>query len=71
MGRDARVGSNPTGATMKCNKRKYKDKIAAMFALASCRSARKGTRMERRMYYCDKCEAWHLTSKIEYDKGHL
>lgn len=48
-----------------CTKRKYKDRIAAMFALSQCRARyRKGNRQEKRIYFCDKCKAWHLTSKI-------
>ncbi len=44
-----------------CKKIKYKDKIAAMFALAKCRHAIKGKRQETRIYYCKTCHSWHLT----------
>lgn len=46
-----------------CRKIKYKDKIEAMIALADCtkRSA-KSHHMENRIYYCQECHAWHLTS---------
>lgn len=48
---------------MKCTKRKYKDKIAAMFALSQCRrQTAVGNRQERRVYYCLICGKWHLTS---------
>lgn len=48
----------------KCKKRKYKDKIAAMFALSQCRKqTATGNRQEKRIYFCDKCGFYHLTSK--------
>ena len=43
------------------SKRKYKDKIAAMFALAQCISSPKGKRRECRIYYHEG--GWYLTSK--------
>ena len=46
-----------------CNKIKYKDKISAMLALASCKHSRKGKRREHRIYYCEICKCYHLTSK--------
>ena len=46
-----------------CKKIKYKDKISAMFALASCKHAKKGNRQEHRIYYCCICKCYHLTSK--------
>lgn len=47
-----------------CKKRRYKDKISAMFALASCRKEdAKGNRQEKRIYFCNICNAYHLTSK--------
>ena len=46
-----------------CKKIKYKDKISAMFALASCKHAKKGNRQEHRIYYCSICKCYHLTSK--------
>jgi hypothetical protein len=47
-----------------CTKRKYRDKISAMFALSQCRRYTKVTeKIESRCYYCSKCNAWHLTSK--------
>lgn len=36
-----------------CNKRKYRDKISAMFALSQCRRYTKVTeKLESRYYYC-------------------
>ena len=46
-----------------CKKIKYKDKISAMFALASCKHEKKGNRQEQRIYYCNICKCYHLTSK--------
>ena len=45
---------------MICKKKKYKDKISAMFALSQCKRG-KGHRQEIRLYYCNECKAWHLT----------
>lgn len=47
-----------------CRKVKYKDKIAAMFALSQCKSVKKGNRQEIRFYYCNKCKCYHLTKKL-------
>lgn len=50
--------------TDKCSKRRYKDKIAAMFALSQCRKQTAyGNRQEKRVYYCPACKCFHLTSK--------
>lgn len=48
-----------------CKKRKYKDKLSAMFALSQCKRVGNynSIRNEKRFYYCDKCKCWHLTSK--------
>ena len=43
------------------SKRKYKDKIAAMFALSECKRSPKGKRRECRIYYHEG--GWYLTSK--------
>ena len=49
---------------MTCNKRKFKDKISAMFALSQVRSQKaKGNRQEKRIYHCPICNKWHLTSQ--------
>lgn len=47
--------------TKKCNKVKYKDKLSAMIALASCLSLHNKKRMETRYYWCKECNAYHLT----------
>lgn len=47
---------------MVCKKKKYKDKLAAMFALSQCKKG-DGIRQETRYYYCNICKAWHLTKK--------
>lgn len=48
-----------------CEKKKYKDKIAAMMALIQCLYSRNRhhnwKRQEKRVYYCKECKAWHLT----------
>lgn len=44
-----------------CNKKKYPDKISAMFALASCKHSPKGKRQETRIYWCEECKSYHLT----------
>ena len=45
-----------------CNKIKY-DKIGAMFALSQTMKSKSHKRMEKRIYYCNECKAWHLTSE--------
>lgn len=56
---------------MSCKKRKYKDKISAMFALSQCRKQDAvGNRQELRVYFCPVCKHWHLTSKIMKNKIH-
>lgn len=46
-----------------CKKIKYRDKIAAMLALAQCRNSIKGKRQERKIYFCPECRKYHLTSQ--------
>jgi hypothetical protein len=48
-----------------CKKRRYRDKIGAMLALASTGSGKKTRRAkdEKRYYKCPDCFGWHLTSK--------
>lgn len=50
---------------MSCKKRKYKDKLSAMFALSQTKKNGNYNplRNEKRMYFCSECNAWHLTSK--------
>ena len=45
-----------------CKKIKY-DKIGAMFALSQTMKSKNHKRMEKRIYYCSECKAWHLTSE--------
>lgn len=46
-----------------CQKRKF-DKLGSMIALSMCKRGGAGwKRRELRMYYCSKCNAWHLTSR--------
>lgn len=49
---------------MGCSKVRYRDRIAALLALASAQSKASSGRPkhERRAYYCPKCKGWHLTS---------
>lgn len=50
---------------MSCHKKKYKDKLSAMFALSQCKKFGNfiSKRNECRIYYCKECSAYHLTSK--------
>lgn len=51
-----------------CRKRKY-DKIGAMFALAKTKhnANYNHNRKETRIYFCEKCNAYHLTSQKIFD----
>lgn len=53
---------------LRCVKIRYRDRIAAMFALAKLQAADEPTRgrIEQRAYYCKYCRGFHLTS-AEYD----
>lgn len=44
-----------------CKKKKYKDKLSVMIALANCQSKGNSKRMETRYYWCEECKAYHLT----------
>lgn len=48
-----------------CKKKRYGDKISAMFALSQAKYCGNFTskRNEKRIYFCEKCKAWHLTSQ--------
>lgn len=50
---------------MKCKKRAYKDRIAALLALANTQNVDSPTRAktEKRAYRCSYCKKWHLTSQ--------
>lgn len=62
-----------------CGKICYKDKIDAQFALYKCESANRlrnnHNRQEQRIYFCQLCKCFHLTSQKklptwkEYKKG--
>lgn len=49
-------------------KLRYKDRIAALLALADTSRSASGKREETRVYHCDKCHGWHLTSKQLYGR---
>lgn len=46
-----------------CTKRRYRDRVAAELALATIRRRDDGKHVERRIYFCDDCHAFHLTSQ--------
>ena len=51
--------------TYKCNKLRWSKKGAQEALAASFRKINRGQRQECRIYYCDGCAAWHLTSQPE------
>ncbi len=54
--------------TYKCTKKKL-TKIEADYALDRISKKKNiGKRAEHRSYFCKKCNAYHLTSKIKYMK---
>ncbi len=54
-----------------CNKERY-DKKSALSALNHCRKERgKKYRNECRIYYCELCNAHHLTSMEEYNEREI
>lgn len=60
-------GVNPN--KRKCVKRRYRDRVGALMALANIQGDRHG-RPERRYrearaYECPSCKGWHLTSMEE------
>ncbi len=48
-----------------CHKTRYRDRIAALLALATVQSQDKSHRpkLEQRAYFCADCRSWHLTSQ--------
>jgi len=49
-----------------CGKKKYRDKIAAMMAIANIEARgedRPSGQIPKRAYKCPACHQWHLTSK--------
>jgi cytochrome c553 len=51
--------------TRTCRKIRYRDRIAALLALASTARGRHNRRPkdEARAYACPECHGWHLTSR--------
>lgn len=49
---------------MSCSKEKF-DKKSAKTVLNHCK---KEHRPECRIYFCEECVAWHLTSEPEYEE---
>lgn len=45
----------------RCGKRRYRDRVGALFAL----SQHQGDRAPLRAYVCPHCHAWHLTSQTK------
>lgn len=50
---------------MRCAKHRYRDRIAALLALASTGRTKHERRpkYEKRAYRCPTCHGWHLTSQ--------
>jgi hypothetical protein len=53
------------GDMANCEKVRYRDRIAALLAMAKTQHQDKSHRakVEARAYYCAGCKGWHLTSK--------
>ena len=50
---------------MTCRKRRYRDRVAALLALATTakRKHARNPKQEARAYRCPHCKGWHLTSQ--------
>lgn len=49
---------------MTCKKKRYKDRLDALFALSQCRKqSSPSCRQESRIYHCPHCGGFHLTSQ--------
>lgn len=61
-------GAVHTRVMSRCRKFRYRDRIAALLALAKVRSQDKPHRakLEARAYRCPQCYGWHLTAKPEW-----
>ena len=46
-----------------CRKRRYRDRIAALLALAGTGRRKRTRKQETRAYRCPACKGWHLTSQ--------
>ena len=44
-------------------KRRFRDEVAAMFALATHAEGKRRDKDEERVYRCPMCRGWHLTSQ--------
>lgn len=69
----ARRQAQPSSAVVdvspatRCRKVRYRDRVAALLALAGTRSTRHTRRpkAERSAYRCPTCKGWHLTSRTD------
>lgn len=52
-----------------CGKRRFRDKIAAKFALSQVKDDYRRDKKEHGTYYCKPCRGWHLTSKVGMRDG--
>ena len=60
----SRNHARPTAAVRICTKQSYRDQAAARLALEAVLKKRKpGAKGPVRVYPCDVCDGWHLTSK--------
>jgi len=50
-----------------CNKQNF-DKKTAQTALNERKTKGKQWSREKRIYYCEYCNKWHLTSKAEWEE---
>lgn len=55
--------STPLGYGQACAKRRFRDEVGAMFALATHYSGSSRPKDEKRVYRCPTCRGWHLTSQ--------
>lgn len=57
-------------AMARCMKLRYRDRIAALLALAKVQHQDKAARakLEQRAYRCPSCGGWHLTSRNYRDR---
>jgi hypothetical protein len=58
------MGPRATSAARTCTKQFYRDQAAARLALkAVLKNMKPGAKAPVRVYPCDVCDGWHLTSK--------
>ncbi len=48
---------------MKCYKKSFISKTHAQMAIIRALSSKSQKRKEQRVYFCNECKNWHLTSK--------